>query len=176
MNELVKTAIAKRAKVYIPEAAAQFTKRTTKHLGAGMIAAVGFVAIAKAADIIIEWLRERRIQAKSSEYYAKMLEAHPALKKEKPETVARYWASLYHFAPHMAQEPLAAGSFIRQSIARGLPEEFGGPAPDTYLALTDINRKIQQSKAPSDLSVASTDVTKGIGMSLIKSIIDHGAF
>lgn len=172
MNILVKTAIAKQAKIF-PNV--HFTQRT-RRLGAGIAAAVGFVIVAKAADAIIAWLQERHIQAKSSEYFAKMLEAHPALKKEKPETVARYWASLYHFAPHMAQDPLAAGSFIRQSIARGLPEEFGGPAPDTYLALTDINRKIQQSKVPSDLSVASTDVTKGIGTSLIRNIIEHGFF
>ncbi len=165
MDEQVRTAIAKHA---------QFTERT-RRLGTGALAAVGFVVIAKAADAIINYLQQRSVQAKSSEYYAKMLEAHPALQKEKPEVVARYWASLYHFAPHMAQDPLAAGSFIRQSIARGLPEEFGGPAPDTYLALTDINRKIQQAQSPTDLSEASSDVSKGIGMSLIKDIIQHGA-
>lgn len=158
MNEHVKIAIA-----------VHFSRRA-KRLGTGVLAAVGFVVIAKAADKIIDWLEARQIQAQSSEYYAKMLEAHPALRKEKPEVVARYWASLYHFAPHMAQDPLAAGSFIRQSIARGLPEEFGGPAPDTYLALTDINRKLQQSKTLSDLSSATTDLTKGVGIELMKGM------
>ena len=73
----------------------------------------------------------------------------------------------------MAQDPLAAGSFIRQSLARGLPEEFGGPAPDTYLALADINRKVQQAQAPSDLATASSDITKSVGSMLVKGMFDN---
>jgi hypothetical protein len=102
-----------------------------------------FVLTAKIADMIVEHLRGKAVRANSPIFYAKMLEAHPELKKEDPKLVARYWASLYHFAPYMAQDALAAGSFIRQSLARGLPSEFGGPAPDTYLTLTDIENKLK---------------------------------
>lgn len=58
----------------------------------------------------------------------------------------------------MAQDPLAAGAFIRQSLARGLPEEFGGPAPDTYSTLAAINESILKAKGqirPGELGVAA---------------------
>ena len=99
MDKRVKTAITKKAQlVHIPRLGINIPKprfalhpsQRFKRLGTGVLAAVGFVAIARTADIIIAWLQQRQLQAKSSEYYAKMLEAHPALRKEKPEVVARY--------------------------------------------------------------------------------------
>ena len=75
----------------------------------------------------------------------KMLDGHPELKKADPEQVAKYWESLYHFAPYMAQDPLAAGAYIRQSLARGYAEEFGGPPPDTFATLSNINKQMVDS-------------------------------
>lgn len=121
---------------------------------------VGFTVTAKFVEAIIEYLKEKNLKAKSTKYYAKMLEAHPELKKEKPIVVAKYWASLYHFAPYMAQDPLAAGAFIRQSLARGLPEEFGGPAPDTYSTLTDINANILRAKGQIDLKNSAVSTAR----------------
>jgi len=97
-----------------------------------------------------------------------MIEAHPQLKKEKPEIVARYWQSLYHFAPYMAADPLAAGAFIRQSLARGLPEEFGGPPPDTYVTLSDIQRKSQGDVQTSDIPGAAA---KEVGTQAIREVM-----
>ena len=110
---------------------------------------------------MMDYFQERKIKAKSVEYYSKMMEAHPELKKEDPETVAKYWASLYHFAPYMAQDPLAAGAYIRQSIARGYGDEFGGPPPDTFNTLSDINKKlvstaISQRRTPAGSALRST--------------------
>lgn len=117
----------------------------------GRIAAVSAIGISTAVIIekLIDELQELRIKAKSPKYYAKMMEAHPSLKKEDPKLVAKYWASLYHFAPSMAQEPIAAGAFIRQSIRKGLHEEFGGPPPDTYKTLAEVEQKAQKS-SPTD--------------------------
>ena len=117
--------------------------------GARALSIGGFVLAAKAADMIVDHLKQKAVKANSPAFYAKMLEAHPELKKEDPKLVAKYWASLYHFAPFMAQDSLASGSFIRQSIARGLPSEFGGPAPDTYLTLADIENKAKGRDAGS---------------------------
>jgi|APSaa5957512535_1039671.scaffolds.fasta_scaffold33065_2 hypothetical protein len=103
--------------------------------------AVGIAVATKFVDEMVEWFKDQRLKSKSSEYYGQMLKAHPELLKEDPKVVARYWSSLFHFAPFMAQDPLASGSFIRQSLARGLPEEFGGPPPDTYATLSDIQGK-----------------------------------
>jgi len=109
---------------------------------------VAFSTIAVGTGIFIEKMLDHldtmRIKAKSPEYYKRMIEAHPELKKEDPEAVARFWASLYHFAPSMAQDPIASGAFIRQSIRKGLYEEFGGPPPDTYATLGDIEGKLRR--------------------------------
>ena len=117
--------------------------------GAGVAAA--FAGVTTFVAAMVDWFKANRLQAKSKDYFVKMIEAHPQLKKEKPEIVARYWQSLYHFAPYMAADPLAAGAFIRQSLARGLPEEFGGPPPDTYVTLSDIQQKATGSDKPSDI-------------------------
>lgn len=59
-------------------------------LVAGATIALGLTVTAKIVEGILQYLKEQKLKAKSSTYYAKMLEAHPELKKEKPETVARY--------------------------------------------------------------------------------------
>jgi len=130
---------------------------------------VGFTVTAKIVEEIISYLKERKLKANSSKYYAEMLEAHPELKKEKPVVVAKYWASLYHFAPYMAQDPLAAGAFIRQSLARGLPEEFGGPAPDTYNTLTGINESILKAKGQIDSGTLMKDQA---GSTFAKTLVE----
>lgn len=145
----------------------------TKVLGGAAIA-LGITVTAKLVDEIVKYLKERNLKAKSTKYYAQMLDAHPELKKEKPAVVARYWASLYHFAPYMAQDPLAAGAFIRQSIARGLPEEFGGPAPDTYKTLTDINEGVMKTTQPgSGKDGIGGTVQNAFASSVIKDYMEN---
>jgi hypothetical protein len=111
------------------------------------------VGLAFFADAVRDALHATGQKRKSRKFFEQMLEHHPQLQKEKPEIVAKYWASLNHFAPYMAQEPMAAGAYIRQSIQRGYQEEFGGPPPDTFSTLTDINKKLsdQKKKGPSEL-------------------------
>ena len=139
----------------------------------GAAAAIGIGGGSKIVEELVEYVRERSTAAKSPEYYAKMLEAHPELKKEDLKVVARYWSSLYHFAPFMAQDPLAAGAFIRQSIARGLPSEFGGPAPDTYLTLADINKKSLEARPGTGISREfGGDATKSFTSGVIKGLVD----
>jgi|GEM_PF-6887859 len=96
------------------------------------------------ADAIIKFFNKQYKQYKSKEYFEKMLEAHPQLQKEDPIKVAKYWESLYHFAPHMAEDPLAAGAYITQSLNRMSGEEFGGPPPDTISTLADIQKKSKE--------------------------------
>ncbi|MCK5613644.1 hypothetical protein KAR91_67890 [Candidatus Pacearchaeota archaeon] len=119
-----------------------------------VFSAAAVVGMAKFLDVMLDYLSKKKVKRQNPEFYAKMLSAHPELKKEDPKLVARYWASLYHFAPYMAQDALASGAFIRQSIARGLPSEFGGPAPDTYLTLTDIENKLTKGRVSSSTSEA----------------------
>lgn len=98
------------------------------------------------ADEMIGWFKENKAKSKSKEYYVEMLKAHPSLKKQDPKIVAQYWASLFHFAPHMAADPLSSGAFIRQSIDRGYPDLYGGPPVDTYSTLAGIEKAVADAK------------------------------
>lgn len=111
-------------------------------------------------DKMLDSMQEKGVKAKSKEYYIKMLEHHPQLEKEDPVVVGRYWASLMHFAPYMAQDPMAAGAYIRQSIQRGYQEEFGGPPPDTFATLADINKKVKENRK-GDMSALTQFALKG---------------
>lgn len=121
------------------------------------------------ADEMIDWLKENKLKSKSKDYYEEMLRAHPALKKEDPKLVAQYWASLFHFAPQMAADPLSAGAFIRQSLDRGYPDLYGGPPIDTYSTLAGINKSVSESKARPGRFTGITDAAVGklLGTALI---------
>jgi len=118
---------------------------------------------------ILDALKEAGVRAKSSLYYQKMLDAHPELLKEDPVEVAAYWASLYHFAPTMAQEPMAAGAFIRQSIMKGVRKEFGGPPADTYATLTGIEDKLRADKKTVLDKAFATGIASGFGKLLAEA-------
>jgi len=121
------------------------------------------------ADEMLAWFKENKMKSKSKEYYREMLKAHPALKKEDPKVVARYWASLFHFAPHMAADPLSAGAFIRQSIDRGFPELYGGPPVDTYNTLAAIQKAQTEAKQEKRRfsEIADAAVGKVVGTGLV---------
>ena len=126
---------------------------------------------------MMQYFDAKREQSMSKEYYTKMLEAHPTLMKEDAKTVAKYWSSLYHFAPHMAKDPLAAGAYIRQSIDRGL-EELGGPSPDIVKNLSDIENQTTAAKARKVVFAPSIDVTeanpmRGVAQGLIRSDVER---
>jgi len=116
-------------------------------VAASIIGSTAAMTLGFFIDEIFESLKKLRIKAKSREYFEKMLEAHPQLKKEDPTIVAQYWASLYHYAPFMAEDPLSAGAFIRQSIDRGFPDLYGGPPIDTYNTLSNIQKQISDSRS-----------------------------
>lgn len=111
---------------------------------------IGFAAGSIAVDTLVEFLSDVVSKKyhiyKSKEYYQEMLKAHPQLKKFKPEDVAKYFNSLNHFAPNVAKDPLAAGAYITQSLQKLSDDELGGPPPDTFNTLTDIEKKISDSR------------------------------
>lgn len=119
----------------------EFIKGVTSQVPKGtMLLAYGLTTglIGVFVEKLLDKFSEMGLKAKSPAYYKKMLKAHPELLKENPKVVSEYWRSLYHFAPHMARDPIAAGAFIRQSILKGVREEFGGPPPDTYATLARV--------------------------------------
>jgi len=116
-------------------------------IAAGLTVSIIGSTIDTFADEIIDWLKGQNLKSKSKEYYVEMLKAHPSLKKEDPKVVARYWASLFHFAPYMAADPMSSGAFIRQQFSGGYPELYGGPLIDTVNNLTGINKSLTDSRS-----------------------------
>lgn len=116
-------------------------------VAAALIGTTAAMTFGVFVDMLIDAIKKLKVKSKSREYYEKMLEAHPQLKKEDPELVAKYWASLFHYAPYVAEDPLSAGAFIRQSIDRGYPDLYGGPPVDTYHTLSNIQKQINDVKA-----------------------------
>lgn len=96
-------------------------------------------------DQIMDYLQQKGKAVKSKEYFQTMMKAHPQLQKEDPKVVAQYWESLYHFAPEMAEDPLASGAWITQSIRKLSGQELGGPSPDSYASLAQINKNMTDS-------------------------------
>lgn len=111
-----------------------------KNIGYGLAVGTALVGATRLVDEIIDYLKEMRVQSKSKDYYQKMLDEHPELKKQDPKLVAKYWASLYHYAPYIAQEPLTAGAYIRQSLDRAYA--YGGPGPDVVSTLANVNKSM----------------------------------
>ena len=113
-------------------------------------------AIGSFADNIYRSVAGRIGEVQKPIYFKRMVEAHPELSKENPESVGKLWRTLYHHAPDMAKDPVAAGAFIRQSIGRGYIEEWGGPSPDTYKTLTDVQKGLADRRPDaSDIGAAA---------------------
>jgi len=132
-------------------------------------------AIGKFVDDMFEYFEERSELKKKPEYYKKMLESHPELLDANPDEVSKLWSSLYHHSPVMAQDPIASGAFIRQSLARGFMEEYGGPSPDTYKTLTGIRKDVADAKdkaSSSKFKDAGGKVSKGLGHSMFANYAD----
>lgn len=118
----------------------------------GTLGAVGIIyGLTEAVETIVEYLKDRRTKVKSKEYYRKMLEAHPELQKQDLKKVALYWESLNHFSPIVAQDPLASGAYISQSLQRQY--EFGGPPPDTISTLTQIQKSRYEAGLKPEMSL-----------------------
>lgn len=150
-------ALDKAEKVFEKYAFAWSTVGTAVAVGAAA------VAIGKFVDAMIDWFKDWNIKRKSKKYYEKMIEANPSLQEEDPAVVAKYWASLYHWSPFMAQDPLAAGAYIKQSISRADP--FGGPPIDTFNTLSLISKNIRQAKRKGEDDYST--VSRGVGQSVI---------
>ena len=118
-------------------------KKVLSTLGARILFGVG----AELVDSIIAILKEKYNIYKSKEYFDKMLKAHPQLKNYNKEEIAKYYASLNHFAPSVAKDPLAAGAYLTQSLKKLSSEELGGPPPDTFNTLVDIEKKFTDARS-----------------------------
>ena len=154
----------KVTEAFIKEAFSPGIKRVLTLGAAQALAMVGTVGLMRTIDGIISYLEKAGQKVASKKYYQNILEAHPQLQKEDPVTLAKYWESLNHFAPHMAKDPLASGAYITQSLKRLSSEEFGGPPPETIATLSDIENKLRnKDKKLVNSSDLSNSYLKSIG-------------
>lgn len=108
-----------------------------------IVAAIGINQFAKN---MVEYAKEKNIEYKKPEFFVKMIQKNPQLMEEDPEEVMDLWNSLYHNSYHLAQDPIAAGGFIRQTINSKARQDLGGPPIDTYSTLNNIESSATSSR------------------------------
>jgi hypothetical protein len=84
--------------------------------------------------------------------FQQMLKLHPELAEDEQTKgkAALYFDSLWHFSPAVAQDPLAAGAYIRQSLQ--MHHVAGGPIPDLVKQLTEIQKNVKAGTPDSEYS------------------------
>lgn len=84
--------------------------------------------------------------------FQQMLKLHPELKADQQtqDRAALYFDSLWHFSPSVAQDPLAAGSYIKQALQ--MHNVAQGPLPDLLKNMTEIQKNIKAGTSDSEYS------------------------
>ena len=111
----------------------------------GMAAGMGLAGLVFAGMKAIEGRYEKfKLDASKEPLYQEMISLHPELaKSEKDEEMAkRYYEALWHFSPNMAQNPMTAGSYIKQSLS--MHHLYQGPLPEMVEKATSIQKNIAQ--------------------------------
>ena len=80
--------------------------------------------------------------------YKAMLDAHPELQQQDAAKVQALYNSLRHMSPHMAKDPVIAGSFVRNLLERGNEGSVAVPM-DTAKMLSETQRNVKQSRPDS---------------------------
>jgi len=105
-------------------------------IGAGVI-------VAQFVNKLVKMGEQKLIEMKEPEYYKEMITKNPQLLEEDPQEVLDTWSTFYRTAPHLAEDPIAAGAFVTQQMAQRSRRDIGGPTLDTYKTLTDINKSFK---------------------------------
>ena len=74
--------------------------------------------------------------------FKKMLAAHPSLGDEDHQQVRRAYNMVHHLSPHVAQDPLAAGSLVRSVVATGGEFSHTFVSPELMKNLADVQFRI----------------------------------
>lgn len=89
--------------------------------------------------------------------YQAMIEAHPELQKEDAGRVQALYNSLRHMSPHMAADPVIAGSFVRNLLDRG-PEGSPAVPMETANMLSGIQKNVMSVKKDRGLTPSQSPV------------------
>jgi len=103
-----------------------------------------------------------RLDSTKEPLFQQMVKLHPELAEdeETKNRAALYFDSLWHFSPAVAQDPLAAGAYIRQALQ--MHHVAGGPIPDLVKQLTEIQKNIKAGTSDSEYSTPLGAVFLGL--------------
>jgi hypothetical protein len=107
-------------------------------IGGGIITALSEI-VKKLEGTFVDWTTDM----KKPGLFKQMLSLHPEL-EDKRERAKLYYEALWHFSPVMAENPLAAGAYIRQALQ--MDEAAGGPLPQVIDQLTSISKQHADAK------------------------------
>ena len=142
-------------------------RKQASNMGVGQaLAVVGIIGasvlVNQAVNRIMQRVKEKNLQNVQPEYFKKLLEKNPSLIEEDPDEVLDLWQTLYRTAPNLAQDPVAAGGFIRQNVNARVRGDLGGPTLDTYKTLSEIQSKLQGLEENYDMKAFSDIAAKGL--------------
>lgn len=124
-----------------------FTKTAEKSsvgLAPALLLAGAIGAAPAIGDAISGAVGDYKLKKAKEPAFNAMLEYHPQLKNEDMDTVRKYFDSAWHFSPHLAQDPLAAGAYIRHALQ--YKDATGGPAPNLVGDLSQLEKNVSQSR------------------------------
>ena len=133
-----------------------FVKTDMKQTIPHMIAAGGGLGI---GALIFEGIKKiekswtgYRLDSSKEPLFAQMIKLHPELAEDEMTKgkAALYFDSLWHFSPSVAQDPLAAGAYIKQALS--MHHVAQGPVPDLVKNMTEIQKNIKAGTSDSDYS------------------------
>ena len=154
-----------------PEALAQITgsQRFAHGLGGNLTGAAAIGVAGMTLDSGVRGARKMLSLGvdkvrKPMEYQA-MIEAHPELQKEDAGRVQAYYNSLRHMSPHMAADPVIAGSFVRNLLDRG-PEGSPAVPMETANMLATIQKSVSGVQKDQGMLPSQSPVMGMMGKSL----------
>lgn len=119
-----------------------------KYMAGGAMAGSVVSAIHEGIKKLESMYDDYKLDQEKMPAFQAMLNMHPSL-KENESRAKLYFDALWHFDPHYAQEPLSAGSYIRQAL--NMDHVAGGPLPEM------VDKTVQIAKAYNDANKGGRD-------------------
>lgn len=117
------------------------TSDPVKYMAGGAMAGSVVSAIHEGIKKLETMYDDYKLGQEKMPAFKAMLDMHPTL-KENESRAKLYFDALWHFDPNYAQEPLSAGSYIRQAL--NMDHVAGGPLPEM------VDKTVQIAKAYND--------------------------
>jgi len=103
----------------------------------------------QATDTLVDKLENTHKEPKFQE----MLAIHPELKSADRKLVKNYFDTMWHFSPHLAKSPFAAGAYIKQALE--MHSALHGPALPTVKEMANIEKEKRDSKSDTSFGGAA---------------------